>query len=129
MLIFFCFSLIEKGVIWALEYSLGPQLWGLGAGSQPPLDRPLDRRVMSVMKNIDEKTDLDLLYCAVFFDLHLVSFPRHCLNLQLHFPATIIVTIQLLSNRCQHNYQSMYIQWSLSYYATWRKVYSLYPVE
>ena len=34
---FFCFIYVSKGVIWASEYSLGPQLWGQGGlGPQGP---------------------------------------------------------------------------------------------
>ena len=27
---------VSKGVIWASEYSLGPQIWGSGGGPAPP---------------------------------------------------------------------------------------------
>ena len=40
----FCLIYVSKGVIWASEYSLGPQLWGSKGGPRPPgspLDPPL----------------------------------------------------------------------------------------
>ena len=33
-----CLIYVSKGVIWASEYSLGPQIWGPGGGLGPPLD-------------------------------------------------------------------------------------------
>ena len=40
---------MSKGVIWASEYSLGPQIWGPGGGLGPsPLDPLLEIEVFSV---------------------------------------------------------------------------------